>query len=56
MADRTPNRKETIELEGRIAKKPYSPPVVIEYGSLRDLTREQSENPTDGLLGTSPAA
>lgn len=37
-------------------KKPYSPPVVIEYGRLEELTRQQSFEVFDGIGGTAPAA
>lgn len=56
MADSASKKNDAAERDGRTPRKPYSPPVVIEYGSLRELTREQSVNPTDGILGTSPAA
>jgi hypothetical protein len=56
MSDNEPQRTDTAEVGGCTPKKSYSTPVVFEYGSLRELTREQSVNPSDGILGTSPAA
>lgn len=56
MADSSTQRTVTTEAGGRTARKPYSPPVVTEYGSLRDLTRQQSFQAFDGFGGTSPAA
>jgi len=33
-------------------KKPYTPPQVIEYGDLAEITRSQNDGPTDGLGGS----
>lgn len=56
MADSAARRTAATEPGGRAARKPYSPPVVTEYGTLRELTRQQSFQAFDGIAGTSPAA
>jgi hypothetical protein len=33
-------------------KKPYTPPQVIEYGDLAQITRSGPTGPTDGLEGS----
>lgn len=33
-------------------KKPYSPPVVTEFGSLREITGGSNLDPSDGITGS----
>ena len=34
-------------------KKPYTPPQMIEYGDLVEITRSSNDGPLDGISGSS---
>jgi hypothetical protein len=41
-----------VENQGELIKKTYTPPILSEYGSLKDLTLGNSGAQIDGLGGT----